>query len=57
MGSTTLEGGKAPDTASLAPAGGAPAELAQRAEREEVSAQGPLQAVTEKVKEVAEYVR
>lgn len=43
VGATTLEGGKAPDTAATAPLHGAPAELASRAEREEVSAQGPLQ--------------
>lgn len=43
VGATTLEGGKAPDTAATAPLHGAPAELASREEREEVSAQGPLQ--------------
>ncbi|GAB4821403.1 hypothetical protein N2152v2_008449 [Parachlorella kessleri] len=60
--------GMVPDTLALDPVrsppaehpAGAPDELvarAQRAEQEEVSAQGPLQALTDKVKEAAEYVR
>ena len=59
VGRTTLEGGKAPDTAAsptlVAP--GAPDELLSRAEREEVSAQGPLQALAEKAKGAVEFVR
>lgn len=43
VGRTTLEGGKEADTSALAPSHGAPDELQSRAEREEISAQGPLQ--------------